>query len=351
MKIFLCPMPEKDDDYLGKLKIYIDNGSNEFVGIEDLSKNLFQLFRINAASFNFVENIASSNEKKAKVYLSAIKYISFMLFLKITGTKIYFTLNNKLPHDCRYDRIGYFMIKMQILLSNTTILLCKNSKDIVEEYVGKRIAKRRCYYVGAPLVEHSKGTDKNQISSPENRNTRFVFFGNIKRYKNIDLLIDSWKELRLENAELVIAGRMESDKYKQLLNRKAENTENLRIIEGYLSNHKLDALIQSATVIVEPFDLKSGINSATLLRAASMKKTMIISEIPLLYDFGKDLFFSYVYNNREEHLEKLKDRMRYVYNLAQNRPEVIIEMGEKLYKRVHEAVSESQVKKRYVSLF
>ena len=25
MKIFLCPMPEKDDDYLGKLKIYIDN--------------------------------------------------------------------------------------------------------------------------------------------------------------------------------------------------------------------------------------------------------------------------------------------------------------------------------------
>ena len=38
MKIFLCPMPEKDDDYLGKLKIYIDNGSNKFVGIEDLSK-------------------------------------------------------------------------------------------------------------------------------------------------------------------------------------------------------------------------------------------------------------------------------------------------------------------------
>ena len=149
----------------------------------------------------------------------------------------------------------------------------------------------------------------------------------------------------------MIAGRMESDKYKQLLNRKAENTENLCIIEGYLSNHKLDALIQSATVIVEPFDLKSGINSATLLRAASMKKTMIISEIPLLYDFGKDLFFSYVYNNREEHLEKLKDRMRYVYNLAQNKPEVIIEMGEKLYKRVHEAASESQVKKRYVSLF
>ena len=62
MKIFLCPMPEKDDDYLGKLKIYIDNGSNKFVGIEDLSKNLFQLFRIDAASFNFVENFFKLNK-------------------------------------------------------------------------------------------------------------------------------------------------------------------------------------------------------------------------------------------------------------------------------------------------
>ena len=73
--------------------------------------------------------------------------------------------------------------------------------------------------------------------------------------------------------------------------------------------------------------LKSGINSATLLRAAALDKTMIITKIPLIYDFGEELVFAYAYTDEQSHRKNLQKQIERVYKIRRESPETLENMG------------------------
>ncbi len=345
MNILFYPFPLKGDPYCGKLMSYLVEDGHKMYSLTEVKRDFSIVRKLDAATFNFFENLGDISYIESMY--RTIKKTGFLILLKICGIKIYFTLNNKVPHDDRHSGFGLFLIKFQMRLSDKILLLCKNSKGIVNSYIGKKLADKKYYYIGAPLVEQIR--DGYKCTRQETIN--YLFFGNIKPYKNIELLVDVWKELKLENAMLTIVGKPVDENYGKSVFEHCRGISNVNLQLEYVSDTKLNHLILNSDIVIEAFDLKSGINSATLLRAAALDKTMIITKIPLIYDFGEELVFAYAYTDEQSHRKNLQKQIERVYKIRRESPETLENMGKRLHEKIAEVVPEGKVRRRYSALF
>ena len=106
--------------------------------------------------------------------------------------------------------------------------------------------------------------------SPEHRHV--LFFGNIRPYKGLDILLDAWRlvEPRVRNARLVIAGRLWGDRRSPLsrfVDRSAGTRSHARVVRdriagagpsihddlSFVSDEKLHAYLRIADIAVFPY--------------------------------------------------------------------------------------------------
>lgn len=92
----------------------------------------------------------------------------------------------------------------------------------------------------------------DQFGAPDlqKRNYRKVlFFGRIVEYKGLDILLAAWKNLSLENAQLIIAGEGDISPYKKLL----ENQKNIEVLNYYIDEKKIREIFSKASLLVLPY--------------------------------------------------------------------------------------------------
>ncbi|MDA3799083.1 MAG: glycosyltransferase family 4 protein [Kiritimatiellae bacterium] len=116
---------------------------------------------------------------------------------------------------------------------------------------------------------------KNDLS--KNNLNKILFFGRIRKYKGIDILIKSFKiiQQKIPDAEMVIAGQG-----KCVI---PEKSRNITLINEYLSDQKATEIISESTLIVAPY---IEVTATTLPTVAAMfKKPIVASNLPGLREF------------------------------------------------------------------
>lgn len=250
---------------------------------------------------NWFESLKKGSRLQQFYYF--IKKVAILFFLFITGKKIIWTVHNRRSHDSvnpMYEQIiTYLLIHLSyriMILSNMTKLLIGKDND-------KIIAKIK--YVPHPNFIGDYGC--RQVTSSQKK-LKLLFLGEIRAYKNIELLIRVVEKFSQEEVELVIAGKPASAEYKQALLKLGEDKSNIQFRFGFVENNQIPSFLSQCDLVVLPLDVNSSLNSGSAILSFSYGKTVICPEIGTIQDISeqyKEFVLSYKYTTAEEHYDCL----------------------------------------------
>lgn len=209
--------------------------------------------------------------------------IIFFLFLRLTGTRLYYTAHNVLPHDHR--KIDYRLQKM----------VYKASKGIVahSDFIRRKIITdfnispdkiaviphgNFDIYLPEKPVSRTEAREKLKIKQDEKV---ILFFGGIREYKGLDILLDAFKLIKDEdNYKLVIAGAPQSKALADSYQKKISSiTTNGRINSrfDFIPADEVASYFISSDVLILPY--KHIYHSGVVHLAYSFGKPIIATRV------------------------------------------------------------------------
>jgi len=198
-----------------------------------------------------------------------------------------FLKENRIPSNALIMRLGLtFLVKLIVSLSTAIIVHEKNLMNILtQEY--------KCNPSKINVINHGIEEPKVTISSDEAKKKLGVyskkvilFFGYITGYKNVGLLINSAKFLKVENWIILIAGgmhpRLLSDsnyvKYISDLREKAAKISEQNILfKGFVREEEISLYFSAADLVIFPYSICMS-SSGPLSLSASYGKPFLVTD-------------------------------------------------------------------------
>lgn len=338
--IIFYPYEEKQNtNYYITNMIAILKEKYNIISLDTFRENIKLISRIKAVHLNWFEN----NERFYDYFL--------LLLLKLCGTKVIWVFHNKQPHECSRPILINIKYKYLAELSNTIIIHSKNSK----KYVKKLLLPKK--YSKIKYVEHISYIG-NYRKCEENIRVYFgieaddlilMFLGQIRPYKNLEILIEAFKEIETEKCKLVIAGKPANAVYAKAIKKLCKDSKNIITDFKFIPDNKMAAYLEAADILVLPYNKKSSINSGAMIMAFSYSRTVIIPDIAMAKDYEKGEFcYVYKYDNDKGHKESLKMKMQQAILLGR---EENIKLGESAFKFIKKHNNKRVVKSKIEGIF
>lgn len=237
----------------------------------------------------------------------SVKEFLFFPTNEINRCDVFFTPNYNLPlginipiistiHDVVFldnpylvSKIGlmlrYIYLKRAYIKSRGIVTVSNFSKKRIQHYFGRKKEIKVIYNGITKSLENfkNKNTHKKIYDFPY-----IVYVGNIKRHKNLSVLIDAYKKLRKENfvPKLVIVGEINNFRtgYSQLTEEIIPNND--IYFTGKINDDDLFITIQNANALIQP-SLYEGFGMPPL-EALYLNTLPIISDIPVFKEIYKN---------------------------------------------------------------
>ncbi|UTW60809.1 glycosyltransferase [bacterium SCSIO 12741] len=208
-------------------------------------------------------------------------------------TKVITILDNVIPHESRIiDKpfTNYFLKR------NTGFIAMSGSvQDDLYSMAGN---DAKCLRMDHPIYDHF-GPREDTLASrqklkldPDKKT--LLFFGFIRDYKGLDLLIEAFDQLD-ESYQLIIAGESYSsfDKYQQLIDTN-RNKERIHLFNDYISDREIPAFFSAADVCILPY--KSATQSGITYICYHFNLPILATDVGGLKDT--------IYDNKTGHIIK-----------------------------------------------
>lgn len=338
-----------------------DSNNNKYISI---LKDILKDCGITVLPFKKKKEMFFLNRKVEYVYLNWYENISQSLFKTFTGIiilliirlrkqKIIWTLHNKQVHDFKqkyslfnYSRIIYYIL---FLWSDKIIIHSLSSDSEIQRYkLDFYKIKKKVYYIPHPNYIDEYGPIQQSSCK---KVLSILFIGSIKKYKNIELLIDIVKGMPSDSVHLTIAGKPYSSLYASELQERVQGCANINISFDFIDDRKLPKYIANSDLLVLPYDIVSSLNSGTVFLAFSYKRSVICPQIATLEDFSKKDFLTYCYKNDDEHKEQLRGKILEAIELKRNDSLIFEKWGKNMYNEVLKNNSKAIIKERMQYLF
>lgn len=192
--------------------------------------------------------------------------------------KIVSLIHNAIPHEKRFfDKIfaKYFFKRC-----DSFIVLSEPVKDELE----KLIPQAKVLVTPHPIYDHYKERiDKSEackLLGVDGDKKNLLFFGLIRDYKGLDLLIELMSYLD-NSYQLIIAGECYGDfqKYQQLIDQ-SPLKENIKVFEQYIPDDMVTTLFSAADVLVLPY--RDATQSGVVAVSYQMELPMIVTNVGAL---------------------------------------------------------------------
>ena len=220
-------------------------------------------------------------------------YILTLLCIKFLGYKLVWTAHNALPHEPVFG--GDKELKARKWLVKLADLVIVHSESTVDELAKIGLHPQKCI-----TIPHGSYVDvyQNTISQVEARQKLglredkfiYLFLGQIRDYKGVDVLLEAYSQVRTENTVLVIAGACRDPELRKLLSNSVDDS--IVWHDWLVPDESLQNYFNAVDVAVLPF--KKITTSGSALLALSFGKAVII---PTMGDLSKlSSSISYKYN-------------------------------------------------------
>jgi len=193
-------------------------------------------------------------------------------------TKIITIVDNLIPHERHfYDA---FLTKYFIKPIDACIAMSKSVYDDIERFNPKKIKKLTPHPIYDNYGEKLPQKEALQQLGLEDNYTYFLFFGFIRSYKGLDLLIDAFADARLREfpIKLIVAGEFyENEKPYLDAIQKYNLSNNIILRTNFIPNEEIKNYFSAADLIVQPY--KSATQSGVTQIGYHFEKPMLVTNV------------------------------------------------------------------------
>lgn len=296
-QIIYLPFPVKGNRINEYTKNMVNILRQKYTIVANLAEptNVIQMLRTKAVFLNWVEDDLNS-KIKMQIWLH-----------RLFGAKIVWVFHNKYPHDSENKDKAAKDMKWMADQSSIILLHAKSSKKFIPNYLKNH---KKAVYV-PHILYNNMGDAENLLETQKKygvEKTDFVFliFGSIRPYKNIELAIAAFNNMKCPNTKLLIVGMPKSQEYANDLIEKAKPNNNIIFDFRFIPEKLLVSLIKIADIVVIPYKDGSSLNSGVMIQAFSLGRTVIAPDMCMTRDFMKQGFL-YAYKNNLE--KTMRDAM------------------------------------------
>jgi len=219
-------------------------------------------------------------------FVRFFKTIILIVFSKIFAKKVIWVRHNFKPHNAKGSRKRYnFILFLYKTLGITEVSL--------EDYYSTPSLTHPLYISNQEI--------QKKIDEPSNDKLKYdvIFFGTIKRYKNLHNLLQDWPA----SIEIKIAGRCADTEYKaELLEIIKYRKLNVIWEEKFLSDEELNELLEQSRFVLLPHADETMISSGTFYHAISYGCNILVTESKFGLQKSSEHGFVHIY--RPEKLSK-----------------------------------------------
>lgn len=252
MKLYLYPFTEKNE-FIDRNKVALTELSFTVKKIDSaFFKNLIKMKRDSIVVFNWLEDRVYSRSLNSFL-LPLLRLVFLVVFSKLFAKQVVWVRHNYLPHHgtSTNRRYKFFCGLFRFL----------NIKDIgLEGYYSKPSLIHPLYKTDEQLSNDIN----NSASEDQVPSNVVVFFGAVKKYKNLHSVLESWSA----DIPLIIAGYCDDPSYQHVIEEKIKS-KGLRVewINKFLSNDELNHLLKNTKFVLLPHADLTMISSGSFYHA------------------------------------------------------------------------------------
>lgn len=324
------PSDNSENQYIRILVSGIEKNNFSISPLDDLFKSRSHFQSIRLVHLNWFENLDESS--KGAMWKSFFRKIVALAVLKASGKKLVWTMHNRLSHEKGSGKLSNILVKLLLKNSDAVVIHCAATEAVLREsyptFSGKILLIPHPHFVG------TYGPKLDLPQKPEEP-LKLLFLGAVKRYKNLELLIRISREFG-ESVQLTIAGKAASANYADELSRLASGARQIDLRLGFVDDPQIPVLIGDSDLLILPYDMRSSLNSGTVILAFSYARTVICPRIGTIDELngGKIEAFTYSYSLESEHESKLRDAIKTAIELKKLDPQALLQMGTKMMEHV-----------------
>ncbi len=198
-------------------------------------------------------------------------YIVFLSVFRVLNIKSLLLCHNVYEHEDH--AIKRWISQSVFKLANFYLVHSTSEKNKLLPL----IAKKRLIQHLHPLYQYS--TNNLQVcSSPvEEGQLNLLFFGFVRKYKGLDILLNALQIINDDKVNLKVVGEFWSKKEEYINFIEQNNINNVEIIEGYIADNEVDKFFLEADVVVLPY--RSATGSGVIAVSYGFGKPVLVTNI------------------------------------------------------------------------
>jgi len=347
MHIIFNPVTNEENKYINIMVNPLKDAGYQVHKLDNIFSSIKHFRSIKLVHLNWFENVDDTAYYKALV--SFFRKIVVLTAIHFFGKKLVWTMHNRVTHERKTGNFSRRLTQKLINWSDAIVIHCELSKSLLIQE--NPSISEKIHYIPHPDFVGSYGPF-SEINQTHDGKLRLLFMGAIKPYKNIELLIESIGPLGKE-VELTIAGKPKDENYLAALTQLAARFENINLQLQFIPDELIATLIGKADLLILPYDLKSSLNSGSVILAFSYKKTVICPKIGTLVDMEEveDSFFGYHYQSADDHKKMITAKVQEAILIKKSNPDALQEMGNSMFAYVRDKNNKILVAKRLKGIY
>lgn len=350
-KIALYPYEHSSNPYIGMIRKAIEINGYEVVPMKSLFKNRQLTKEVQVIVLNWFDSVPDYPFPKALLYL--MRNVARVYYFKMNHIKIVHTFHNMQSHDTKYPALNQWIIKFMCNNADKVAVLCEHSKVVLRKYMSEKDIEQKVRVVYHPMYEGIYPTKEVNIPEIENSANKMhvLFVGNVRPYKNVEMILKVANEYKNRDVEFTIAGKPISEEYAESVRKLSAQAGNVRLILRFIEDEEIVSLYKWADIVFLPLSAKSSLNSGSAMLSITLKKTLVATLVGTLMDFPQEYMFTYQYNSEDEHYQAASAALDRALHDWENDHSRLKRYGEELYNYARKHFSLDEVAKRYNAIY
>lgn len=323
-KIYIYPFEsenlflQKNKDTLAKIGYDVKRIDKKFY------KEQLSLKRKSIVILNWLEDYVYTSSERSffEETKSFVRALAILLISKIGAKKVIWIRHNYQPHNSESSHKRYnFIVNLFKLLNIKPIAL--------ESYYSKESVSHPLYKTNAQIREVIGSVDSKELKYD------VVFFGAIKRYKNLHNILATWPV----TVPIFIAGKCSDEVYRnEILNIITERQLPVEWVNSFFSDEDLNNILLAARYVLIPHADKTMISSGSFYHAITEGCNVLVNDT----EFGRfkatQHSFVHLYDPDKTGLQNLRDSYVCRRDVLQ---EVVNFYGDDIFQKNWEKVLQS----------
>lgn len=207
-------------------------------------------------------------------------YFILLISFRMMNIKSLLICHNVFDHE--ENAVKRVITKTVLKMADICLVHSESERKKISKVVGDKASIKHLL----PLFHFSEKSEADIKDIRRGSELKLLFFGFVREYKGLDLLLNTLAELNNENMHLSIVGEFWGDKSKYtdiIIN---EKIPNVTVVDDYVTDSEVGKYFKEADLVVLPY--KSATGSAVIATAYGYHKPVLVTNVGGLPDAVRD---------------------------------------------------------------